>query len=1144
MRQAAAWLERRPADQEVLVIAPTLEGGRELLVRAFGASDSGAVFGWRRTTPRLLARDLSASVLGRSGRAPVGSMGVEALVARAVHDLRRTGALGPYRDIAETPGFVRALSATIGELRLQGVAAEDVGEVSPVLAAVLSAFTDALEEDGLADEADVLSVAAGAARDPGITHPLLALPTVMLDVPARSGKEAAFLAEVVRGSPDVLITVPVGDDTTRARLEAALTEIGTAVSVSAVDPNPSTVSEDRADSRASRQEDALRRLQRYLFRDESPEPGEPDDSLRVLSAPGKARECVEIARLILSLAADGVPFDKMAILIRTPAEYRARLEEALGRAEIPAYWERGVKCPDPSGRAFVSLLRCRAEGFSARRFAEYLSLGELPDAGPSGAPPAERPKDERWVPREDDGREPLSAVATDVDSDSAGQSIEHRRAAPELKAPGASPASVARPTKPAAACAEDAQRSPATDQVPAEEAPERPVVDGTLRAPRRWERLIVEASVIGGLDRWRRRLKGLKQERRLALRRVMADEESSEGAVARIEREIRDLEHLEDYALPLLEELEALPASADWGAWLDRLSAIATRALRRPERVLQLLADLAPLRPVGPVGLAEVLRVLAEHLLTLSRPTEGTRYGKVFVGDAEAARGRSFDVVFVPGLGERLFPRKIQEDPLLLDADRKRLRAALATNRTRISEERLALQLAVGAARRTCVLSYPRMDTDLSRPQVPSFYALEALRSAEGELPLFEELARRAGAVTEARIGWPAPSLARDAIDESEYDLAMLGEISRRGAEDRRGAARYLLTANPHLRRALRGRASRWRPRWMAADGFVFPDDVARAAFDAYRPNVRPTSVSRLQSYATCPYKYFLSTVHRLGTRQRPEPLEALDPLQRGSLFHDIQFACLSRLREEDLLPVRPDNLIDARGVLHQVVEGVAAVYEDRLAPAIPRVWATEIDGIHADLNHWLSRMAHDASGFVPWRFELAFGIPWKTAQDASSIAEPVELDELGIRLRGAMDLVERNEVDGRLRITDHKTGKARANERTVVGGGEILQPVIYPLVAEKLFPDSAIDSGQLYYCTSEGEFSVHDVALDERARDAASRVVELIGRALDRPFLPAMPKEGACSWCDYFPVCGPWEERRTSMKPPVQSLTELRELA
>ena len=79
---------------------------------------------------------------------------------------------------------------------------------------------------------------------------------------------------------------------------------------------------------------------------------------------------------------------------------------------------------------------------------------------------------------------------------------------------------------------------------------------------------------------------------------------------------------------------------------------------------------------------------------------------------------------------------------------------------------------------------------------MPSFYALEALRAAEGVLPGFDELSRRAETFGEARLGWPAPALPGDAIDAAEFDLARLATLEGDEAASR-GAARYLLGANP-----------------------------------------------------------------------------------------------------------------------------------------------------------------------------------------------------------------------------------------------------------------------------------------------------------------------------------------------------------
>jgi CRISPR/Cas system-associated exonuclease Cas4 (RecB family) len=90
----------------------------------------------------------------------------------------------------------------------------------------------------------------------------------------------------------------------------------------------------------------------------------------------------------------------------------------------------------------------------------------------------------------------------------------------------------------------------------------------------------------------------------------------------------------------------------------------------------------------------------------------------------------------------------------------------------------------------------------------------------------------------------------------------------------------------------------------------------------------------------------------------------------------------------------------------------------------------------------------------------------------------------------------------------------------------------LYALAAEKLFEGDKVSEGRLYFCTSIGQFSEQVVALDQRARDAAVDVATVIGRAIERPFLPAAPGEGECGSCDYRTVCGPYEEIRSARKP------------
>jgi len=1035
---------RGPAER-VLVLAPTLEAGSRVLRRA--VEGAGAAFGWQRSTLRELGARLASAGLAESGRAPVSQLVLDAVCARTVHHLREEGALGRYTEVGDRPGLPRALARTFTELGLAGVEPSAAGLESS-LASCFGAYRFELADAGLADPSDVLRAAIARARDPS-PHPLLDAPLVLLDPAMQSALEAELVAALAARAP-VTAIVPTGDHRALRRLREAL----------GVDVDPLGPIEEERGS-------ALDRLRTNLFADRI-EGGAPvDDSVELFSAPGENRECVEIARRALAAAESGVPFDRMAVLAHAPGRYRAHLVEALRRAQIPAYFSHGTVEPDPSGRALLALLACRERKLSARAFAEYLSLGAVPDPDDDGAPPS-ADREVAWLEDEDgDAAEPADEAPVDAD---------------------------------------DA------------------VVRGTLRAPWRWERLLVEAAVIDA-DRWRRRLAAL--EHRLAARRDAL--ELDDPIRERVERDQRDLSHLAAYALPLIDELAALPERATWGEWADHLERLARRAIRHPERVLAVLRELSPMAPIGPVGVAEVQLVLGRRLAEMRSAPPSAPAGRLFVGSTAEARGLSFDVVFAPGLVERVFPRKVAEDPICLDAARVAISDALATTDERVALERLALRLVAGAAERRLVLSYPRVDSDRGRARVPSFYALEVLRAIEGSLPSFGELGRRAEAAGAARMAWPAPRRPEDAIDGAEYDLAVLDDLLH-GSTPTPGGARYLLDANPHLARALRARFARWQqPKWTRHDGLSNPSPAAQAALARHKPDARPHSATALEQLAVCPYRFYLRAVLRLEPHQTPEALEELDPLTRGRLIHEAQHQVLRALLERGAVPVTEERLDEAFDVLDQAMEEVGARFREQYAPAIDRVFRDALADTRADLAEWLVRMT-ESPEWVPVATELAFGLPEDdTPRDPASTSEPVALTDEGLVLRGAIDLVEARGDE--LRATDHKSGAVPDFDGPITDGGRSLQPVLYARALEALRPDAKVVGGRLYYCTSRGQFAARPVVLTHTARDAVRTVAETLGKSIDKGFLPAWPDAGACDRCDYRRVCGPAEPRRVRKK-------------
>ena len=339
-----------------------------------------------------------------------------------------------------------------------------------------------------------------------------------------------------------------------------------------------------------------------------------------------------------------LPFDRIAILLRNVEQYQPLVEEALRRAAIPGYFSRGAARPDPAGRAFLALLACAGDGCSASRFAEYLSLGQLPPVDQNGAPikPARngfrrttkssrtsRAPRPRLRLRTGRSRRRNHAGRPHRLGKTAGGRRRHRRP----RSLGAPPARTPRRT--ASPAPRSRQRRPIAS--PAHRAPHRAArASGTFRAS-------------------------------------------------------------------LIDMLGSLPKAAHWGEWLDRLIRAGPDGFAHPESVLAVLSELEPMSEVGPAALDEVYDVLSEKLGSLRTDPPRRRYGHVFVGSIDEARGRTFDVVFLPGLAEGLFPRRALEDPLLLDEHRDEAvqHRALDTQDQRVARERMLLRSAAAAAAQT-----------------------------------------------------------------------------------------------------------------------------------------------------------------------------------------------------------------------------------------------------------------------------------------------------------------------------------------------------------------------------------------------------------------------------------------------------------
>jgi CRISPR/Cas system-associated exonuclease Cas4 (RecB family) len=1079
---ARAFLDKHSSGAELLIVGAS-RGAADDLARGSAAA-RGATFGLHRFSLTQLAARLAAPSLARGRLAPTTPLGVQAVAARVLFESAAEGSLAYFHDVASAPGFPRALARTLEELALADASAADLRRLPHSgrdLADLYERFEAQFEAASAVDRARFFNAATQAAASPD--GPYVKCPLLLLDVPIAGRTERALVEALVNRSSDACATVPAGDAATRD----ALQRLG---DVQTIEPSPAK---------------GLDRIRQYVFAAAPPPPGEPLEEVDLFSAPGEGRECVEIARRVLAEARRGVPFDRMAIAVRAPQQYAALLEHALRRAGVPAYFDRGTRRPHPAGRAYLALLRCAIENLSAARFAEYLSLGQVPD-------------------RVDDG--PTAGEAFPASSDEVFGALADREP----------------PTESA-----DEEGVDGAVRLAAETDARSGHFHSALRAPWKWERLLAESKVVTGEQRWTRRLKGLVGEFELQ-RREAARTEPDSARVSRLAEKIADTNALASFALPVVRTLAAWPARALWREWLDHFSALAPRVLKRPDRVLRVLADLTPMGAIGPVDLEEAADVLTERLTSIEADPPARRYGRVFVASPAQLRGRCFDVVFVPSLAERMFPQRPREDPLLLDGLRVSLDPGLTRQDDRAELEKLQLRLAIGAARQRLYVSFPTVEIGEGRPRVPSLYALEIWRAMTGRVPGADELKQIAARASQASLAWPAPAAREEAIDALEHDLATLRGLIGEPDERSRGRAQYILRLNESLARSVRERFMRGKRAWSHWDGLTRTADRIRPTLMANRLTARPYSVSSLQKYSACPYQFLLAAIFRLQPADDLEPLQRMDPLTRGSIFHEMQTLFYRRLKSTDRLPVTLAGRDAALEVLEDVVDQVSSKYHEELAPAIERVWEDEIASIRRDLRLWVDEIARPAGGdgghdgWIPRAFEWAFGLTELKDRDPDSRREPVAIDGRFL-LHGSIDLVEEHPATGELRVTDHKTGKYRGKDHMIVNGGESLQPVLYSLALEAATGRPVIE-GRLYYTTVDGGFKDARIPLTPVARRVGVEVLEIIDRAVDTGFLAPAPREKACTWCDFRPVCGPnaeWRSTRIKAQDPLADLLALR---
>jgi len=459
----------------------------------------------------------------------------------------------------------------------------------------------------------------------------------------------------------------------------------------------------------------------------------------------------------------------------------------------------------------------------------------------------------------------------------------------------------------------------------------------------------------------------------------------------------------------------------------------------------------------------------------------------LLVADVAQARGLAFRAVAVLGLAEGEFPATLTEDPLLRDADRRRLR----------DEFKLAVELSTDSAEAEYAYeAFTRASHALllTRPRIADNGALWQAS------PYWEEARRRIQVEVQLLTGTqqPAPEAA---ASEPELWLSL--------------AASPALWAQAEQLRPDRGArvshaASILRQRTQTTATSPYDGDLsAWATIFTRRFGPEHTwSASRLETYRTCPFFFFISQALRLEPRQIPA--EGLDARQLGNIYHHIFEAVYNRVPHvtdlEALLAALPE-------VAAEILD--AAPHREQFRPTA--WWEQTRAEITAHARRSLVALVELAGDFIPTGNEAPFGL-----QDGPPLRVVDSNGDIFL-LHGMIDRVERT-PDGHVRIIDYKTaGKSGFNNRAIIEGKKLQLP-LYALAAQEALGLGTVIDG-FYWHIRQAEHSDFTLAGFEGgpagAIETSVQVAwEAVRGARAGRFTPTAPEGGCPDYCPAATCC------------------------
>ena len=312
------------------------------------------------------------------------------------------------------------------------------------------------------------------------------------------------------------------------------------------------------------------------------------------------------------------------------------------------------------------------------------------------------------------------------------------------------------------------------------------------------------------------------------------------------------------------------------------------------------------------------------------------------------------------------------------------------------------------------------------------------------------------------------------------------------------------LTASPPVQAALPSEPAGWLA--LRRDRSA----ASRAEFHGHAGAVRRPahSVTSIDRFLQCPFKYFARTVLELPEEVSDEP--SMTPRAEGEFVHGVLRAFYESWQAAGRGAVTADLLPEARAQF----AGVAATLLDALPAAEAAIQRMRLLGSVGTPGLGETVLAAEAERPIPVRERL---LEYELDGEFTITAGG---QSRAVRLRGKADRIDLLE-DGRFRLVDYKTGRAPDPAQTI-------QLPIYAVCARQQLRRTrgedweVAEAGYIAF----GQRKPVRVIVDDGPRasdvlaDGQLRLLDAIGRIERGEFPPRPASRRLCGYCEYAAVC------------------------